>query len=346
MSGRTGDGPLRLILDSIGALGPVRRPLVVGEASGALARALMPSGAKPHVWLREAAEGASIPPRACPEGDGFDAALIRLPKSKDALLLALHAAAAKMVPGGMIVVFGANAEGIRSVAPRLSEVADVVETLATGHHARVLIGRRRSAIDGLKGRLADWRHEGRITLGGSSRPWVSYPGAFAKGGLDDGTAFLIEHLPRLKPGARVLDFAAGTGVIAAALTAANIALDIDMIDADAIALVAAAENVPTARSMPGTSLAAVTGRRYDLIVSNPPIHEGILESHKVLERLIADAPAHLRDDGTLLLVVQRRVAVLPLMRKAFPAARIVADNGRFTIVSAERADRAGQTPLS
>ena len=337
MSGRASDGPPRLMLECLGALGSVRHPLVIGEASGALATALRSAGAEPRVWLREASSDIRVTPLAWPDGDGFDAALIRLPKSKDSLTMALHAAAAKTLPGARIVVFGANAEGIRSIAPRLATVADAVETLDTGHHARILLGRRKAQIDGLKGQLADWRQEGSIDLGGSARPWISYPGPFARGGLDGGTAFLIAHLPKLASGTRVLDFAAGTGVIAAALAAKGTGIEIDMIEADALALAAARENVPGARCLTGTSLAAAEARRYDLIVSNPPIHEGIAESHAVLERLIADAPARLRANGKLLLVVQRRVAILPLMLKAFPAADVIADNGRFTVVSAERA---------
>lgn len=341
MSGRASDQALRLMLECLDVLGAVHRPLVVGEGSGVLAAALRSTGAEPQTWLREASSSSQTAPLSWPEGNGFDGALIRLPKSKEALVMALHAVASKTRPGAPIVLFGANAEGIRSVAARLAQVADAVETCGTGHHARVLTGRRKARIEGLKGHLEDWRHEGTISLAGSIRPWISYPGTFAKGGLDAGTAFLIEHLPKLAPGSRVLDFAAGTGVIAAALAEGNVGLDIDMIEADALALAAAQENMPGARCLCGTSLAATEGRRYDLIVSNPPIHDGVTESHHVLERLIADAPAHLRAEGRLLFVVQRRVPVLPMMLKAFPAARTIADNGRFTVVLAERAGRGG-----
>jgi len=346
VSMRTGDGPVRLMIECLDAMGKCRCPLVVDESSGALAAALRATGAEPHLWTREASAAAASDPLPWPTGDGFDAAFIRLPKTKDGLAFALHAAASKTEPGGAMAVFGANDEGIRSAAQRLADVADAVETGGTGHHSRVLIGRRRNTIEGLKERLEDWRHDGEIMLGGSSRAWVSYPGTFAKGGLDAGTAFLIEHLPKMAKGARILDFAAGTGVIAAALANACPDIEIDMIEADALALAAAGENVPNARCLSGTSLAAASGRVYDLIVSNPPIHEGTSESHRVLERLIAEAPAHLRPDGKLLLVVQRRVAVLPLMLKSFPTARVIADNGRFTVVWAERGGRGRQMPLS
>ena len=48
-------------------------------------------------------------------------------------------------------------------------------------------------------------------------------------------------------------------------------------------------------------------QRYDLIVSNPPYHEGKGETERVLEELASGAPAHLTEGGMLLLVTQRRL---------------------------------------
>jgi 16S rRNA (guanine1207-N2)-methyltransferase len=329
------DAATRVMIDCLDAWQPILRPLIVDERSGLLAAALRKRGAGPEIWLRQATPGAATKASPWPEGDGYDAALIRLPKSKDALDLALHAAAGKVAPGGMIAVFGANDEGVRSASHRLEAVADDVATAAAKHHSRVLTGRRKATIGGLKASLSDWRRVGEITIAGVQRPWGSYPGTFAKGGLDEGTAFLIEHLPTPRPASRVLDFAAGTGVLAAAIANRGNDLQIDMIEADALALSAAGENVPGARALLGASLSAAGDTRYDLILSNPPIHDGIAESRHVLERLIAEAPRHLRPAGRLVLVVQRRVAVLPLLSAAFADARLIAENGRFTVATGE-----------
>lgn len=334
MSTPSSEAPTLVMIECLATWQPMLRPLIIDERSGRLATALQTRGAAPHSWLRQATPGATNA-RPWPEGDAYDAALIRLPKSKDALDLALHAAAGKVPPGSLIAVFGANAEGIRSAAQRLETVADEVATAAAKHHSRVLTGRRKATIHGLKASLSDWRRVGEITIAGVPRPWISYPGTFAKGGLDEGTAFLIQHLPPPRAGSRVLDFAAGTGVLAAAVS--NLATDlvIDLIEADALALAAAGDNVPGSRSLLGAGLSAAGDARYDLIISNPPIHDGIAESRHVLERLIAEAPRHLRPGGRLVLVVQRRVAVMPLLSAAFADACVVAENGRFTVAMGE-----------
>ena len=51
------------------------------------------------------------------------------------------------------------------------------------------------------------------------RRWLSYPGLFARGGLDVMTERLLGALPPSAKHARVLDFACGSGVIGAALLA-------------------------------------------------------------------------------------------------------------------------------
>lgn len=325
------------MIECLGALRDVRTPLIVDEATGGLAQAARASGAGPVIWLRHAAAEAQVQPIAWPAAGRFDAALIRQPKSKEALELALHAAASRLPAAAPIVVFGANAEGIRSAARLMGEVANGIATLATGHHARVVMGRRRDRIDALREELADWRRVGTLDIEGRRRAWVSYPGTFAKGGLDEGTRFLLQHLPGLPRQARVLDFAAGTGVISAAIAARAPHARIDMIDADALAIEAARENLPDARAVVGLDLAAAGAGPYDLIVSNPPLHDGVAESRTVLDRLIAAAPRQLRSGGRLLLVVQRRVAVMAALTAAFGNANLLADDGRFTIAMATRA---------
>jgi 16S rRNA (guanine1207-N2)-methyltransferase len=327
------DAATAVMIGCLDALGPMACPLVVDERSGALARAIVARGATPVEWLRQAVAGGRTAPASWPAAMARDAALIRLPKAKEALELALHAAAAGLEPGGLIAVFGANDEGIRSAASRLAIVAEDVATLATRRHARVLAGRRRAAIEGLRSRLDDWRRVGEIELPGARHAWVSYPGTFAKGGLDQGTALLLAHLPEVAAGARVLDFAAGTGVIGRALLARSSEAAVDLLEADVIALEAARENVPGARRLAGTCLADAGPGRYDLILSNPPLHEGVAESHTVLDRLIAEAPTHLARGGELRLVVQRRVSVLDALRASFREAAIIADDGRFTVAA-------------
>ena len=109
-----------------------------------------------------------------------------------------------------------------------------------------------------------------------------------------------------------------------------------MIEIDALALAAARENVPLARGFPGSALSASEQRHYDLIVSNPPIHEGVRESTKILEQLIADSPARLGPEGELRVVVLRHIQAAAMIEKAFGAVTAIAEDGRFRVLSGKK----------
>jgi 16S rRNA (guanine1207-N2)-methyltransferase len=315
------------VLDQLAA-GP--SPLVVDEPSGRLAQALSAGGATPQSWLRHA--GGSVPAAPWPPPGPFTSAFVRLPKSKGALDLALHAAASVLPARAALVLFGRNDEGIRSAVPRLAGLASDVASIDARRHCRVLAGARRDHIPGLRPSLADWCLQSRVAIDGRERPWITYPGLFAEGGLDAGTALLLTHLPVLRPNARVLDFGCGSGLIGANVLARQPRVALDLLDADAVALVAARENLPDARCILAADLAAVGRVRYDAILSNPPLHAGAREYHGVLADLIARARHHLVPHGMLQIVVQRRVKAAELMQAAFGAVEVVAEDARFRVL--------------
>ena len=57
--------------------------------------------------------------QAWPPAGPFDVALLRLPKAKDEQEMAAHACLSVLAPGGRLIVYGGNDEGIRSAGGRL-----------------------------------------------------------------------------------------------------------------------------------------------------------------------------------------------------------------------------------
>lgn len=328
------DPATALLLEHLPQLELGRLPLIAGDRSGQLASALKAlDGISPTIWNRY--DGGDAPATPWPPLGPFPGALIRLPKGRAALAFLLGAAATVVATGAPMILVGMNAEGIRSATGRFEIVADGIETIAVGHHARLLRGHRLAQLD-VPQELAGWRTQTVLPIAGHSRVWTSYPGVFAGDRIDDGTALLLAALPTQSDHARVLDYGCGTGVIAAHIAAASPAARVELLDEDTLALAAAGENVPGARLILGSRLAAVGEARYDLIVSNPPIHQGVAEDRRVLDRLIAEAPRYLASGGMLQLVVQRRIAVGEALDKAFGKSVQVATSGQFSVFRATK----------
>ena len=331
---RPPDAPTSVVIDCLEAIEAGAEPLVVDETSGQLADALRAAGSAPQVW-RRFAEGAQAG-EAWPAAMACSSAFVRLGKDRRALAMALDAAASVVAPGGAIVLFGANTEGVRSASKALEVVAEGVVTVDTRRHSRVLAGGRRREIVGFRGALAAWREVAQLEIKGTARPWVSYPGVFAGGGLDPGTALLLDHLPDVgsrRQAAVVLDLACGTGIIGAVARERYGGGSVDLVDADAVAVTAARENVPGATVVCGDGLAAAPRARYDAILSNPPIHDGIDESLTFLERLIREAPAHLQVGGVLQVVIPSRIrAAAEWFAAAFAETAVVALDRRYQVV--------------
>ena len=125
---------------------------------------------------------------------------------------------------------------------------------------------------------------------------------------------------RLRPGSRVLDVCTGSGLLAvtAALDGAHAtAIDISRRAVWCAALNARLNGVRV-RALRGDLLAPVGGERFDAIVSNPPYlparddalpdggpqraWDAGRDGRAFLDRLCAQAPAHLGPGGVLLLV--------------------------------------------
>ncbi len=149
---------------------------------------------------------------------------------------------------------------------------------------------------------------------------VTLPGVFRP--ISD-SRMLAEALRRetLPPGARVLDLCTGSGLLA--LTAALRGVrDVTAIDVSRRALLTvrlnARLNRVRVRTLRGCLLEPVAGERFDAIVSNPPYvpaaagdlprrgprraWEAGTDGRALLDRILAEAPGHLRPGGRLLVV--------------------------------------------
>ncbi len=129
-------------------------------------------------------------------------------------------------------------------------------------------------------------------------------GVFSKGELDAGSRLLLDALPALS--GNVLDLGCGWGAIGVAVAKANPTARVVMADVNHRALDLtrqnAARNGVTAEVIESDGMAAVMGRTFDAIITNPPIRAG----KQVIYAMFADAAKSLNPDGALYLVIRKQ----------------------------------------
>lgn len=322
----------RTLARYVSAFPPRGRVLVLRDPDPTAAGALEEGGAEVVRWDRVLRPGARVSP--WPPDGPFDTAVLRLPRAKEELEMWVHAAAARLRPGGVLLVYGAKDEGIRSAPARIEPLLGTVTTVEKKNRCRVLRAERPDQLPGLRGAMEDWRSTWMLEVDGRRRSWVSWPGVFAHGQLDLGTALLLAVLPTPDSGVRVLDYGCGSGVIAGVLLERVPSLAMEMLDPDALTLESARQNVPRARAILADALPE-RGAPYDWIVSNPPYHRSKAETREVVDRLIRDAPGSLSGEGRLAMVVQRRLPVERLLEDSFRSVERRAADATYRVWLAE-----------
>ena len=304
--------------------------LVVGEATGRVWRDLEERGGPLARWDRFALEGERGAPE--PEGREYSSIALRLPKSRHALRMTLHLLAGRLKEGGALTLAGANDEGAKSCGKTLREVFREVETVDTRRHCRVW--QARLPQPGLRTALDDWAERFEADSPVGKLAWWSYPGCFAHGRLDAGSLELMKHLPATHEPWRVLDFACGPGALSLAVRGQSPQVSLTLCDADAWAVRAARRGLPDAEVVCHDGLPTGERRQYDLIMSNPPLHQGVGSSHHVLERFLTAVPDWLAPKGRLLLVTQKSVPIGRYL--ALGSLNVVAEGKGFRVWAAQR----------
>lgn len=129
-------------------------------------------------------------------------------------------------------------------------------------------------------------------------------GVFSKGELDQGTRLLLDALPELS--GDVLDLGCGWGAIGVSIAKANPGCRVVMADVNRRALQLSRDNLErnrtTAEVIESDGMAAVLDRRFDAVITNPPIRAG----KQVIYKMFADSAAHLKEGGALYLVIRKQ----------------------------------------
>ncbi|MFA9500889.1 16S rRNA (guanine(1207)-N(2))-methyltransferase RsmC [Mannheimia sp. E30BD] len=164
------------------------------------------------------------------------------------------------------------------------------------------------------------------------------PAVFSSAELDNGTKLLLSTFnkeDRLK--GKVLDLGCGAGVIGATLKQQFPKIKLTMSDIHAMALESGrrtlAENQLEGEVVASDVFSHIN-ERFDLIVSNPPFHDGVDTAYRAVEELISQAKNHLTKGGELRIVANAFLPYPDLLDKAFGKHDVLAKSTKFKVYSA------------
>lgn len=157
-------------------------------------------------------------------------------------------------------------------------------------------------------------------------------GVFSKKGLDFGTRTLLENLSNIK--GSVLDFGCGYGPIGIYIKK-EFDTTVDMIDVNLRSLELARKNASVNNvnvNIFESNIYDNVTKKYDYIISNPPIRVG----KEILYKILFGAKEHLNKDGELWIVVNKDQGAKTILRdleKAYNVKVIEKNKGFWVIVA-------------
>ncbi|MDN5571203.1 MAG: class I SAM-dependent methyltransferase [Propionibacteriaceae bacterium] len=328
-----------LILDEAGSL--TGRVFVLDDVDGALTREAIRQGADVRAWCDDVREQARLPRAHVAESGSSpdwvpDTVLWRLPRSVSGVEDTAEVLAGWLAPASRVVA-----------GARVKHMTPAQNTALSRSFAQVSasLGRQKSRVlhatcaRPMPPRWPTRRYVPEVDLTVLSRGDV-----FNTNRLDDGTHLLLRTLGRVlpTPPARppsvptagvAIDFGCGSGIIATWLAVRGFA--VTGIDVSQQALASTRLTAAANRVAVGTRRSDGFGRTpaasADLIVSNPPFHQGAAKDSTPTFEMIRRAGEVLRPGGELWLVFNSHLPYLPALRAGVGVTTIEARDRTYIV---------------
>lgn len=251
-------------------------------------------------------------------------------KNKQEVNFQLMQLLARAPIGQEVLIIGENRAGVRSVEKLLEpygEIAKIDSARRCGLYHFCL--KKQPHFD-LEKYWKTYQHPALNDL-----KIFSLPGVFSANELDQGTMLLLSTIHNSIRG-RVLDLGCGAGVIGSYLKQQNPNVELTMTDIHAMAL-ASAKRTLAENNLQGEVLASdvfsdIQGK-FDLIISNPPFHDGIDTAYQAVTDLIKQAKWYLNSGGELRIVANAFLPYPDLLDQYFGQHQVLAKTGKFKVYS-------------
>ncbi len=241
--------------------------------------------------------------------------------SKTWILYGLQAAASVLKQNGRLYVTGAKDRGILSIGKYMQELFGNVETLVISKGHRVLCSYMKNSASTLQ-----------------ENGMQQVPTLFADSKLDEGTRLLLETM-EVHDTDEALDIGCGAGFVGLYMARLASQGQVTMVDSSLAAVATSQRAIEESglthvRVLPSNGVQAVRTQSFDLIATNPPFHQGGIQTTAIAESFIRGAAQVLRPSGRFYLVANRFLKYEPTLKANFKEVEEVGGDTRFKVLRA------------
>ncbi len=238
--------------------------------------------------------------------------------------------------GGTLVVAGAKADGVDSLARQVAAVLPLEGAFAKAHGRVIWLARPETLPEAVR----DWARAAEPAP--NAEGYLTAPGMFSPDHADPGSRRLADALDGNLAG-RVADLGAGWGWLAGAALARSPGIsELDLYEAEGLALDAARANLTDPRARfhwaDATRLGAGTPA-CDAVIANPPFHQGRAAEPDLGAAFILAAARILKPAGRLLIVANRQLPYEAALAAGFRHWQSLGEGGGYKLLQAERPRR-------
>lgn len=272
------------------------------------------------------------------EKNSFDAIFYRVSKEKAVVHHVINSAAKYLKADGLLYLSGYKNDGIKTYVDKAAKYCGELLDKNRGKNVSMLATIRCSDV-GVQA-LDDKNYADFAVVAGGEINFFSKPGIFGWNKIDQGSAFLIEHLPEflssIHPGPkRIIDLGCGYGYISV-MASRIVPAEYVATDNNVAAVTACKKNFDQHGVHGAVVLddcAAGINSIADVVLCNPPFHQGFDIESDLTEKFLRSCQRLLSKQGVGLFVVN---SFIPIEKKAsqfFYKVEVLANNSRFKLVS-------------
>lgn len=321
--------------------------LILNDRFGALSCALaahrpvMQSDSYLSAWsTRENLAANAIDPQSVTAIDSltphvvdYDLVLVRVTKTLALLEDELIRLRPHLKPGTRVIGAGMVKQIHRSTLELFERIIGPTHTSLARKKARLI----HATLDPSKPALIS-PYPMRYRLEGDDLELVNHANVFSRERLDIGTRLFLQHIPA-DPGLRdMVDLGCGNGVVGTLAARANPGASIHFLDESVMAVASARATYQgsglanPARFILGDALGGMEAGSADLILCNPPFHQGQVVGDEVAWRMFSQSRRVLRPGGELRIVGNRHLGYHIKLKRLFGNVEQLAANRKFVVL--------------